>query len=432
MLSFIKNKQLFTLQAYNFLRQGALLLISIGLAKGKIETSLIAGFETAMLLSTTFSFFVIAGISHSLFPLIGAASKSERLLYYRHSFFLLSAIGLIAFLGIIMATPYLSNSYGDYWQLWPALFVLFNSPSFIAENYLVLEHQYRKAMFWGIGSFLAQLAVILIPLYFYHNLIAALIGLATLACFRFIGNLILLRKALFPFFIQKEKLKEILTLSWPVMGSLLLGSGFIYVNQFIVKNKTDDLDFTLYRYGTREFPLFAIISNAFGSIYSAKIASSSEANKVATLNDGLPRLMHQVFPIAIVLMLISPWLFQLLLNETLAPSWYLFNIFLLVVPSKLVFPQSVLMGVRKTEHMLKASLVESISGISLGYIFIEKWGLNGMAFAITIAFFIEKIVLLYFCKKEGYDYINSVKWRTFSLYSLGLIASFLITLYLLT
>jgi O-antigen/teichoic acid export membrane protein len=427
MLSFIKNKQLFTLQAYNFLRQGALLLISVGLAKGHIETSLIAGFETAMLLSTTFSFFVIAGISHSLFPLIGAANENERQLYYRHSFFLLGAIGFIAFLIIMLATPYLSHSYGNYWQLWPALFVLFNSPSFIAENFLVLEHQYRKAILWGIGSFLAQLAVILIPLVYYNNLIAALIGLASLACLRFLGNLILLRKSLFPFNIKKEKLKEILQLSWPVMGSLLLGSGFIYINQFIVKNKTNDLDFTLYRYGTREFPLFAILSNAFGSVFSAKIASSNQPNKVTVLNEGLPRLLHQVFPIAILLMLVSPWLFRILLNETLAPSWYLFNIFLLVVPSKLVFPQSVLMGVRKTEHMLKASLFESISGIILGYIFIEKWGLTGMAFAITIAFCIEKAALLYYCKKEGYNYFNSVKWRTFLLYSFGLIAAFLIT-----
>jgi O-antigen/teichoic acid export membrane protein len=430
MLSFIKNKQLFTLQAYNFLRQGALLLISIGLAKGNIATSLIAGFETAMLLSTTFSFFVIAGISHSLFPLIGAATAVERESYYRHSFLLLGAIGFIAFLIILITTPFLSNSYGNFWQLWPALFVLFNSPSFIAENFLVLEHQYRKAIVWGLSSFLAQLSVILIPLVFYNNLIAALIGLAGLAGLRFIGNIVLLRKSLFPFNIQKDKLKEILKLSWPVMGSLLLGSGFIYINQFIVKNKTDDLDFTLYRYGTREFPLFAILSNAFGSIYSAKIASSSASNKVTVLNEGLPRLMHQVFPVAIVLMLCSPWLFKILLNETLAPSWYLFNVFLLVVPSKLVFPQSVLMGVRKTEHMLKASLVESISGIILGYIFIEHWGLIGMAFAVTIAFCVEKVVLLYYCKKEGFNYIHTVKWRNFLLYSCGLIAAFLLVFYI--
>lgn len=430
MLSFIKNKQLFTLQIYNLLRQGALLLISIGLAKGKIDTSLIAGFETAMLLSTSFSFFVIAGISHSLFPLIGSASDTERNDYYRHSFFLLTIIGLIAFVIILVSTPLLSQSYGYLWQIWPALFVLFNSPSFIAENYLVLEHQYRKALLWGTLSFLLQLIVVLIPLTFYQNLIFALIGLSALAFIRFLANLILLRKALFPFILLKKKLIEILQLSWPVMGSLLLGTGFIYVNQFIVKYKTDDLAFTIYRYGSREFPLFAILSNAFGSIYSAKIASSNEKNKVAVLNEGLPRLMHQVFPLAILLMVISPWLFQILLNETLAPSWFLFNIFLLVVPSKMVFPQSVLMGVRKTEHMLKASLIESIIGIVLGFVFIQRWGLPGMSFAIAIAYCIEKMVLMYYCKKEGHNYILAVKWSTFIAYSICLLVAFLVAFFL--
>lgn len=425
MKAFIKNKQLFTLQLFNFLRQGSLLLISVFLAKGNADISQIAGFETAMLLSASFSFFTIAALGHCLYPMIAAVRSQDRSIHYFHAFILFSLSGLLAALLILISSFGFQDEYFSADLFWyPALYILFNAGTYLTDNYFVIENKLKSAIAWGILSFFIQIGLICYPLIYLNNLETALMLLAAFAALRFLFTFALIRKIVPIFQIRKTIILSMFHRSWPVMISLLLGSGFIYVNQYLVKSRFDASEFALFRYGTREFPLFAILTNSFSSIYSARYASNPDL----TGNQGIRRLSHQVFIPAIILIWLSEWLFKILFNEALAESWILFNIVLLIVPSKLVFPQSVLLAIGKSNYLLYASIFESAVGVIFSLWLIPIYGLTGAAWALLIAHVAEKSALMTFCYHNKIPLHHFTDLKSLLPYLSALIFSFVLNL----
>lgn len=421
----IKNKQLFTLQLYNFLRQGSLLLISVFLAKGNASMEHIAGFETSMLLSASFSFFTIAALSHCLYPVMAGAVKNERPVYYFHVFMLYVLAGLLACICILMASFYLDDAYFESRLFWyPAIYILFNSGTYLTDNYFVIEKKLTSAIVWGGASFLIQIVLICFPLIYLHNLELALFLLAAFAAIRFCFTMILVWPSPTVTLFQPGILKSMLNISWPVMLSLMLGSGFVYVNQFLVKDRFSASDFALFRYGTREFPLFAILTNSFSSIFSATYATQSQNSE----STGFRRLNHQVFIPALILMWLSEPLFKLLFNPALAESWMLFNILLLMVPSKLVFPQSVLLALGKSKYLLYASIIEILAGIVLTLWLLPLYGLAGAAMALMLAHWVEKIVLMFFCAIHPVPTKDYLDMPSLLIYLVLLLGSFFMNL----
>lgn len=425
MKALIRNKQLFTLQLYNFLRQGSLLIISVALAKSNTDIRLIAGFETSMLLSAASSFFTIAALGHCLYPIMAKATEIDRPQYYLHTFVLYAISGFIAALGILISAQFIEDDYFSSKLFWyPATYILFNAASYLTENYFVIENKLQSAALWGGLSFFIQIFLICFPLIYLKNLELALLLMSIFAGIRFVisGWLVLRINKHLTF--NRSIFKLMLNRSWPVMLSLLAGSGFVYVNQMLVKKSFDATDFAMYRYGTREFPLFAILTNSFSSLFSAAYANHAEKSHSA----GFQRLAHQVFIPAILLMWLSEPLFKLFFNDTLSASWPLFNILLLIVPTKLLFPQSVLLAKGKTGYLLYASIIESITGIILAIWWIPLFGLDGAAWALITAFMMEKIILMAYCAKENVPIRHYTDLKTLLFYLLILLISFLLNL----
>ncbi len=109
--------------------------------------------------------------------------------------------------------------------------------------------------------------------------------------------------------------------------------------------------------------------------------------------------MHYLFPFTILLMLTSKWLYPIVFNAGFLKSANVFNIYLLLIVSRMVFPQTLLIGMRRTGILLFASATEILIAVILGLILIRPFGINGVAYASVIAFFCEKLILI------GYNYI---------------------------
>jgi Na+-driven multidrug efflux pump len=109
-----------------------------------------------------------------------------------------------------------------------------------------------------------------------------------------------------------------------------------------------------------------------------------------------------------------------------AASADIFNIYLLLIISRLVFPHTIIMGQRKNSIIMFASVIELISKFILSYVFLLFWGIKGIAFATIIAYMIQKIVwIVYNDKKLNIKFNEYVPVRIFIFYSITTIIAFL-------
>ena len=111
-------------------------------------------------------------------------------------------------------------------------------------------------------------------------------------------------------------------------------------------------------------------------------------------------------------MLVSGLLYPQLFSAEFAQSAAVFNVYLLLVISRVVFPQTLLIGLRHSKSIMMVSIVELLLNISLSLLFVQWFGLVGVAYATVLAFAVEKLMLLVLLwKKEGISPLSYWPWR---------------------
>jgi O-antigen/teichoic acid export membrane protein len=105
--------------------------------------------------------------------------------------------------------------------------------------------------------------------------------------------------------------------------------------------------------------------------------------------------MHLLFPITMVIMLFTRWFYPRLFNPEFHKSAGIFLVYSLLIIPRLVFPQTIIVGRKKTRITLFAALLELALNIPLSLMMI-KWGYGivGVALATFIVYSINKILLI--------------------------------------
>jgi O-antigen/teichoic acid export membrane protein len=105
-------------------------------------------------------------------------------------------------------------------------------------------------------------------------------------------------------------------------------------------------------------------------------------------------LMHICFPATMIIMLFARWIYPRMFTPEFQKSADVFLIYSLLVIPRLVFPQTVIVGRKKTHIALIAAILEIGFNIPLSLLMI-KWGYNivGVALATFIVYLIGKIFL---------------------------------------
>ncbi|MBN1820654.1 MAG: polysaccharide biosynthesis C-terminal domain-containing protein, partial [Prolixibacteraceae bacterium] len=67
---------------------------------------------------------------------------------------------------------------------------------------------------------------------------------------------------------------------------------------------------------------------------------------------------------------------------------------------RLVFPHPIIIGLKKTNIIMYASLAEFVVNATLSIIFIQFWGIEGVAFATVIAYILQKIIWIVYNKSR--------------------------------
>ncbi len=431
MLPKFKINNISSLQFFQLLRFGTLLLISIVFTKSKLNTDAIGNYEYFLFVAALTCSFWISGILQSFLPLFKNNNTfkqhGEKSPEFYNVFVLISLFSVLVVIVLIGFRFSYSEIKGKedsipyFWLL--LIYVLFSSPSYLIEYLYLLKDKANWIIKYGLVTFAVQFVLVALPAILGADMKFSIIGLVVISIIRYAWLLVLLKKYA-QFTISKAFIKEHLHLASPLIITSLLGGSAQYVDGFLVLNKFDATTFAIFRYGAKEFPLILLMANAMSNAMIPVFSEKEKlAESLASLRNKTARLMHLLFPVVIIFIVFSEWLYPRIFNENFAGSAIIFNIYLLLIISRLIFPHTILIGLKKTKIVLYASVIELGVNVILSIIFIHFWGIAGVAFATFIAYVVQKIIFLFYNKTvlgiNPNQYIPMVLWLIYSFFTLA-------------
>lgn len=217
-------------------------------------------------------------------------------------------------------------------------------------------------------------------------------------------------------------LSTLLKTAWPLIlyasvGALVTAFDPWFVNYWYAG---DEEVFATFRYGARELPLLAAITNGAMVVILPRLTEAPAAG-LDLLKSSSRRLYHWVFGGAIFLMATSPWWWTLVFTELFTESLPLFQAYLFVVVSRLLFPVPVLTAFGHTRLLMVFGLLELVINIVLSIALAPSFGLMGIIWATVIAYLVDKVCLMAYLKyRTGIGPGRYTDWRWFAGYLLGM------------
>lgn len=387
-------------QVFVLLRFSFAILTSIAMAKSGISLPAIGIYEALMLIGGTFTFFWMTGLLNGLLSYYPKLERENQRHFVFKLFFLIlimsMAVGYLIWISRGWITTNMTNlSHLPHYE-WLCLWIAINLPTFLIEYLYILLNRSRWMVLFGIYSFGGQFLVVITPLLLGYSLEVSFVGLFILAITKFIWLLILLYSEarihwrftqLFPYF----------WIALPIIIYTLVGGVMSYIDGVIIMKYFDESQFAIYRNGARELPLSMALLNAMSAALIPNI-STHLTSGLQQIKHRTRNLMYPLFGISIVLMLISEWAYPLVFSADFASSAVIFNIYLLILISRILLPQTILIGLKKTNIILYASITEAMLNLGLSLLLIQPLGLGGVAIATAVAFMVEKLILILYNK----------------------------------
>lgn len=387
------------LQWYSLIRFAMTLLIGIALAKGGYPASEIAIYETLLFLGNLVSFFWIGGGQNALLSYHATLQEEQRKRLFFNVFILFLALGVFFAGGLYLGREVILQRFTNFENIpylgWMVLFLIFNIPTNLVHLFYLLRGFYKNIVWYSIIAYGGQLLWVLLVVFRSGSLELLFMGLAVVGCLKFLWTLRLV--AQFSIFrIDSVLLRQYLVLAVPLTLHLLIGNSVEYVDGLIVTSYfAEEGTFAIFRYGARELPLAVLLIGALVKSAIPLIAEDPQ-NGLLTVKLESKRLMQWLFPLSALLMLSSPYLFRYVYTPEFAASAQVFNVYLLILSSRILLPQTLIIGLQKNYFLVISALVETFINIALSLWWVRIWGLEGIAIASVVAFAINKLNLIAF------------------------------------
>lgn len=424
------------MQLFQLIRYSTLILIGVFFSKSVLTKSEIGQYETVLFLTGAVSFFWVNGLIQGFLPTSNNYSgekKSGALFNVFYLLLLLSvlAAGFVAVFERGISHVLLKDSSVPFLKYMVA-YLLLSGPSGLVEYIYLIKEKAKRLVAYGVISYFLMFLLVVLPAWWGRGLEYCLMGLVASAAIRFVWVLALLLKYSSPEFDLAFILKH-LNVAGPLVLSMLLSGSGQYIDGFIITGYFDDATFAVFRFGAREFPLVLLLANAFSASMLPGFSNQEKLGdnlKIIKLN--AQKLAAWLFPLSALMMAVSHWLFPIVFNSGFKESAVVFNIYLLLIVSRLVFPQTILTGLGKNRPILWASLLEIILNVVLSLWFVQLWGLYGVAYGTVCAYIFEKLILMAFVKKTCDVHISSyLNVSRHLVYSVLLLAEFIVIEFLI-
>ncbi len=400
-----------SLQLYQLIRFSTFLIISILFTKSHLTQGEIGLFEVFMFIAGFVSFFWVTGVIQSFLSLVHnnktftntSAEKRERSPEIFNTFLVLTGFSLLVFIIGLSLRNYFGvfdiKGNVPYINLL-LVFIFLSNPSVLIEYIYLARNQSTWILGYGLLTHGIQLFMVDFPILSGYDIIWSLYGMVAISVVRFIWLLILIMKYA-EFRFSRVYIKEHLALGTPLIVSALLSGSAQYIDGLIVTSTFDADRFAIFRYGAKELPLVLILATGLSNAMISEIGKKGNLkNSMDAIRHQSRRLIHFLFPLSMFVMLFSRWLYPVMFNQDFIRSADVFMMYILLIIPRLVFPQTILIGLKKTKVIMFASFMEIVLNVILSIILIGKYGTVGVALATAIVYILEKAYLI------GYNYFR--------------------------
>lgn len=413
------------------------LIVSIVFTKSHLTRAEIGAWEMFLFISGLVSFFWVTGIIQSLLPLYhrnrtyrktgdNGTGKSPEIF---NAFLLLSFFSLLIFaIGHALKSNFsVFNFSGNvpYLNLL-LLYVLLSSPVCLIEYIYLLNNRSHRIFQYGLYTFILQLILVIAPVLMGKDIIWAVYGLLAVTGLRWVWLIILLRRYT-EMKISSKFMKEHFYLGLPLVITTLISGSAQYIDGIIVSAVYRDPEwFAWFRYGAKEFPLALMLANGLSNAMLPEFSTRTQMKDSLTkIREKSKKLMHICFPSTMVIMLFARWIYPRMFTPEFQKSADIFLLYSLLVIPRLIFPQTIIVGRKKTHITLIAAVLEIALNVPLSLLMI-KWGYNiiGVALATFVVYLISKLYLvIYLWAKMKIRPSEYIPLKIYALYSfmLGLL-----------
>ena len=382
------------------------LIISIVFTKSHLTRAQIGSWEMFLFIAGLISFFWVTGIIQSLLPLYhrnktyhrvgqNTPGKSPEIF---NTFLLLCFFSILFFaLGHSLKNNFsVFNISGNVPFLnLLLLYLLLSNPVCLIEYIYLLNNRSHRIVQYGIYTFTLQLLLVVTPIILEKGIIWSIYGLLAVTVVRWIWLIILLRRYT-EMKISVEFMKEHLYLGLPLILTSLISGSAQYTDGVIISAVYRDPGmFAWFRYGAKEFPLVLMLANGLSNAMLPEFSTRTMMREsLAKIKVRSKKLMHICFPATMVIMLFARWMYPRIFTPEFQKSADVFLIYTLLVIPRLIFPQTIIVGRKKTHITLISSLLELALNIPLSLMMI-KWGYDivGVALATFIVYLLGKVFL---------------------------------------
>jgi O-antigen/teichoic acid export membrane protein len=431
-----KINQISAMQIFQLIRFSTLLLIGIVLAKSGLSTSQIGQYETFLLLAGAVSFFWLNGLIQGFLPVADKKSIADKSPVLFNVFYLLTAFSALAVLFILVFEHSISGFLlkGSHIPFlnYLLIYILISSPASLVEYIYLIRKQSNQILIYGVISFFLMFVLVALPAVLGCSIEYSMVGLVLSATFRLTWLLVLLIRYSSPVFDAPFIRKHLKSAS-PLVISMFFSGSAQYIDGFIITAYFDNATFAVFRYGAREFPLVLLLANAFSSSMLPGFTDRSRLKlNLEKIKENAQKLGNWLFPLSGVLILVSHLVFPVIFNVNFAGSATIFNIYLLLIVSRLLFPQTILIGLQKTKPLMWASALEIAVNVLLSLWFVQFMGIAGVAYGTVCAYVFEKLILMVYVSKSCNIALNEyLNVKQHLLYSVLLSTLFVVTEFLI-
>jgi O-antigen/teichoic acid export membrane protein len=415
-------------QYFQIVRYLVSVLVSVVMVKSSLPSIDLGYYELIIFGVATISGFWSNGIKNALFNFYASKEDIDKEQIFRYAFWCLTFLSIFVNVTIIIFPHLLyliSSSAISLFLPFLVTFLFFSVPISLVESVFYLKDEKGKLIqyaHWSQGGlFLLTLsAAILSP---------SIVGfLYVLIFWSFIRWLYLLHildyKTLFS--ALKGSISFLL-LTLPLILNMILSQAMDFIDSWLVTQNFSAAYFPVFRYGAREMPLSALLYSSL-SVAMIPLIMKDNQSGLETLRQKATQHLHFLAPLSLILMVLSPVLFPMIYDESYKDSAFIFNVYLLILTSRVLLPQSYTLAHHKHGIIISSSILEIIANIALSLWWLRDFGVFGLAMATVVAYFVQKMILMiYNYRNYGIKMGQYIDIKYYLMYNSALVICFWLT-----
>ena len=419
------------LQFYQICRFAGVITLSIIYVKSALSTKEVSYIEFFLFSANLFSFFWSFGFKNAFLSYFPSLPREDQRKFTFTLFVLYVLFGLIA-----AALLYTSIHQGILfnWDLTEqgfapllVIYLLCNTPTILVEHIFILHDDQRRLIQYAIFVFISPILFTLVALLISVSVTAVFYGFLLFAGLKLL-YLAYVLTIYSEFRIDRRYMLPYIAFAMPLICHALIGNGVEYVDGYLIRHYFDKESFAVFRYGARELPFVVLLVGALTTVLVPR-AVNNASKTLVEIKQQTTKLMHFLFPLSIILVLFSPLIFPLVYSSEFKESAYLFNIYALIIISRILLPQVILFGHHLNHLLLSTTASEFVLNVGLSLLLMQVWGMKGIAVASVIAFSLAKVAMIIYNRwRFGIRLSEYTSIPLYLGYSFLLIVSFVVSM----